>query len=827
MTRKLLFLFVLLFGGLGMASSALGQKAVAKVTQAESLKDIEDPQLLLEEGKRLFKAGDKELAKKSFEASIARDEVNHYVNFAGSPYGDAVLLELMGDLKASRAIWRTRIQEDVVTTWRMIKTHSVDPKKNVLLTEAKKRLEDAITAVKAGETPHIYTTKKGKKRNLKAITQDEALAAFEAGEKLRYVYLEDLDLTGKTFTKPIQCSRCVFGTIRGYGSNFAEAVKLARVTVMGDVHFGKKWQGEVNKSSFDAPAHIERLYLDSALIFGNLNMDSVVVQGRVANLPLMSVEGNLDFRNTQIKGVAEFRFARIEGSFNAKGAQFEGSNYFGHVHMGSADFSRVVVKGAPLYFNGASFAGDVVFSRGELVRGATFEGATFGGTAVFQQCRVYDRLNMSRVHFASDLTFAQMQLINFDFFGTTVEGRANFNDSIFAGNVNFALDGLTRRLHLKNVDPLHKLYKQYQGDDDAEQDLTSHSYYGVRHVDDLTAKMLGDVSFANTIFEKFVNFEGVRFGSAGKGAQLANFYNTQLYGEAHFERTTFHARADFRTIFGNEVSFNGANFYSDFLLDDANVPGRLTLSGTDLHGDAKISFYGARIAAFGATFRQLIDAEGAHRLYYESCALDPEYSEAELSDPRLLDATWDPVKEVELTDLAIRSQRARSLCMERTVTEFVALKDSFSKRGMSQETDWAYWHLRHYKNRKGLLEAEGSLETAGWWFEWLLFEKGFGWGVRLTNLLGTGFVIVLLFVFLMRIFCGNMLVDWDNETIPYKDLPAYAMFIVSFHSFLGRARDWKSKSSPAAWKLLYTIEIIFGIILITFFIGAYTRMVLR
>jgi hypothetical protein len=38
------------------------------------------------------------------------------------------------------------------------------------------------------------------------------------------------------------------------------------------------------------------------------------------------------------------------------------------------------------------------------------------------------------------------------------------------------------------------------------------------------------VSFANTIFEKFVNFEGVHFGAAGRQGQLANFYNTQFYG---------------------------------------------------------------------------------------------------------------------------------------------------------------------------------------------------------------------------------------------------------------------------------------------------------
>jgi len=55
----------------------------------------------------------------------------------------------------------------------------------------------------------------------------------------------------------------------------------------------------------------------------------------------------------------------------------------------------------------------------------------------------------------------------------------------------------------------------------------------------------------------------------------------------------------------------------------------------------------------------------------------------------------------------------------------------------------------------------------------------------------------------------------------------HALAVVSIHSFLGKARDWRSKSSNRAWKFLYTAEMIIGIIVITFFIGAYARMVLR
>lgn len=807
--------------------AAWSEPAQLLIQGAGDLEAYEDPQTLLAQGKLLLEAGQTELARATFDAAIKVDELNHYAAYHGSPYGDAVLLELMGELEASRALWREQLKVDLVTTLHRLRALSRDPRVEELVAEGEQRARALVEQVKKGEEPQIYTTRKGAPRHLKAMSQEEALEALGRGEALRYVYIESLDLTGKTFTREVACTRCVFGEVRGYNSEYQEALLLSRALVMGDLHLGKKWKGEVNKSASEAASKARLINLDSSVVLGSLNLDSVQVSGRLMGLPLALVKGHLDMRNISVQGVTELRYVWVGGELNAKGALLQGSNYFGHARFGDVEFSRAVVKQSPLYFNSAEITGEARFERCELLRGATFEGASFGKAASLRQSRVYDRLNFSRATFEGPLSLAQVQATNLDFLGTRVRGQGDFADAIFTGNVRFALDGLTRRLNRENVNPLHKLYKQYQGDDDAEQDLTSRSYYGVTRVDDLTAKLDGDVSFANTIFEKFVNFEGVRFGDAARPEQIANFYNTQFYGEAHFERTTFYALADFRTIFGNEVSFNHANFHGDFVLDDANVPGRLTLSGADLLGDAQISFYGARVASFGATFRQLRRADGEHRLFYERCALAPEYGAELLDDPRLLAASWDPVQEREVTDPAERRRRARDLCGERAIAEFVGLKDSFSKRGMSQETDWAYWHLRHYKNRLGRIQADTFLAQVPWWIEWLVFEKAFGWGVRLPNLLGTGLVVVLFFVLLLRVFCGEMLVDWDNETIPYKDLPPYAMFIVSFHSFLGRARDWKSKSSPAAWKLLYTIEIIFGIILITFFIGAYTRMVLR
>ncbi len=802
------------------------QRVVDMVKTAEDIENIEDPLILDEAGRHYLKAGDEALAQKLFETVVTRDEINLYTNFAGTPFGEAIIMEKMGQLEKSRAKWREMIELNVLDTYFFMRHYSTDNQKEMLLTEAVEHIKKVVADSKAGKDPRIYTTRKGAKRALKTITMEEAMASFEKGERLRYVYIDELDLTGKTFDKRVGCVRCVAGSIKGWDASFNEQFDFVGI-VLGDVHLGKKWKGEVNKSASLPGSTFNRLYLNKMLILGNLNLDSVKVTGRVANLPLTIIEGDVNMRNAEFKGVAEFRFTHVTGALDAKGAEFFSSSYFGHTHFGGINFARVVAHENPVYFNSATFAGPANFEKCEFYRGATFEAAHFDEDVTLRQSRIRARLNFSRAIFRKNLTFSQIELTDLDFLGSVIEGEANFGDSVFSGSVRFALDGLTRRLHLQDANPLHKLYKQYQGDDDADKDLTFKGQYGVVHVDDLTAKLRGNVSFANTIFQKFVNFEGVQFGSAGKN-QLASFFNTQFYGEAHFERTVFNATADFRTIFGNEVAFNQASFRDTWMLDDANVPGRLSMSGARLEGEATISFYGARIASFGITFAQLIDdAKKRHRLFHERCVLtEGKLSDTLLADPRLVDASWDAINEREITDPAEVLDRARRMCIDRAIGEFVMMKDSFSKRGMGDENDWAYWHLRHYKNSRTIAFGGASGKVIGA-LTWVIFEKGFGWGVRLSNLLGTGLVVVLVFVLLLRLFCADMLVDWDNETIKFRDLPLYAMFMVSFHSFLGRARDWKSKVSPGTFKVLYTTEMIIGIILITFFIGAYTRMVLR
>lgn len=803
------------------------------VRSEEDIAAVEDPMLLDEAGRHWLKEGKADLARKCFVASVKKHELNLYKGHAGKPWGDALVHERMGELDEAEAKWRKGFEVDVLHAYQELAHFSEHPKRKDLLEAANAHLDDVVTRAKAGEKAVIYVTSKGKPRYLKVYTFEEALEQFLLGERLRYAYIDKIDLSKKQWLKRVGCTRCVVEELIAYDADFDEQLDFSGF-IRKNFHVGKKWKGKKNKSAFEPASRFNRLIIGNTVFLGNADFDSIKVTGRVLNAPMTTFMGEANFRTIHVNRTAEFRFAHFENPVSFKSAHFDGSAYFAYGKFNGLDMSRAVITKRPVHFASAIFHDDLLVEESQFRHGATFENATFEGNVTFRRNRFDAVLNMSRIVNKGNLTFRRNEAKDLLMYGGIIEGDAQFDSNVFLGRSRFALDELTRRQHLDGVDPLHKLYKLYQGDDDAEEDLTKQSQYGVKSVNDLATRFKGNVSFANTYFKQFAGFERVVFGSEGS-EQLTNFYNAQFGGEAHFERARFYGIADFRTVGGAELSFNQARFHNHWMLDDANVPGRVSTTETDLMGDATVSIAGADIRSFGITYRQLLKDENKiwrvseHRMFYEKClhALRKgEDIKPFLDDLRLLDAKWDADGERKLTDENEILERAEDLCIGRTIDEYTRLRDSFSGRSMSDESDWAYWELKHYQNYSRKVQG-------GFWgfiigfLEQMIFEKAFGWGVLLSNLLFTAAVVIFIFAVLMRLLCGEMEVEWDGEPTLYAELSPFALLVISMHSFLGGFGNAEHlvTNSTSTYKWLFTAEIMVGIIVITFFIGAYTRLV--
>ena len=466
-----------------------------------------------------------------------------------------------------------------------------------------------------------------------------------------------------------------------------------------------------------------------------------------------------------------------------------------------------------VYFDSARFEAPVHFDACEFRRRATFENSTFDDSISFSSSRVQGRLNMSRTVVHGTLSMKEVAFGGMDFIGAELLGDASFVDARVDGKVRFSLDDVTRARYLHDASPLLSMYRDYQGDDDAEDPLARRAAYGVEHVDDLIARIDGNISFANSVFGGFVIFERVSFGKPG-GGTTADFYNTQFGGETHFERTHWHSTADFSTIYAEELALNEATFYDTLVLDDANVPGRVILTDARFADDASLSFYGAEIGTFQVDRRQVVnEGTGQHRLWYEQCAL----------------GTAGVAENLRYRRQAVSGSTAeddfRGACYDRAIDEFVSLKQSFGDRAMTGDEDWAYWWIKHHETFAGI-DAGDPWAYAALPVRYVLFELAFGWGVRLGNLAVTALIVCLVFTVIYKRFCPDTVMSYDGENMPLREIPWAGVFYISLQSLGSFNTGWDFGDADMRFRYLNTAHTYTGVIILTFFVGAYTRMIL-
>ena len=788
---------------------ALGALLLAAPAQADPPPG-EDARHLGWLGDRALAAGDVATARARYEAMLDAQEITRYLPYR--PYlGQALILERLGDWDGAAALYRRGITDDPLRAVQVLRILSRHPRREALVQEAYGHVRGVVERALAGEDAVIYVTSKGADRYLRPVSLEEVLEDARAGRSTRYCYLESLDLSEVRGELPevIQLTRCVVGSItipdRDVGRLYITGF------ILGDVDLGKTWAGASHRSATIAASRFDEILFRDAIFLGQANFSGIVVRGRRAYFPMAVFERGADFRGAEIWGSAEFRFASFGADANFKNLRMHGTAYFGGTRFREDVVFSHVSSQQDLYFNSATFDGSARFDRCEWDQSATFEDSRFRGPATFSNTQLRKRLNLSRTVFEDSLLVDSIEAEALDMFGAWLMGEASFVDSAISGRARFSLDAVSRAQGLEDLDRLLPLYRDYQGDEDAEEVLSERSSYGVMSVDDLITRIDRGVSFANTVFGGIAVFERVHFGREGAPG-VASFFNTQFLGETHFEDTTWDAAADFSTVFGEEIAFNRARFRGALILDDAYIKGRLSLTDAVFEGEATWSWYGAEIASFQVYPEQVSRSSGpGHRLFYERCAL----GEADPEDLRIR----------RLSGAGLGGEALRRTCYDYVVDELVGLKEHYADEAMTTDEDDAYWWERHHGTMASLRfgTAEERLLALA---QLLLFELCFGWGVRLGNLAVCTLVVTAAFAVLYRLLCPDTVLIYDGEDIPIREVSYVGLFFVSLQSMLAINTGWDFGDDDHRFRYLNTLQTLIGVIILTLFVGAYTRMIL-
>jgi uncharacterized protein YjbI with pentapeptide repeats len=816
-------LLLLLLSVATLASPAVPSthRSVA-IQSLDDAAEIDDPRALLRAAAHHLEAGDAELAEALFGLAVDREEISKYIGASmRRPYfRRALVAERMGRHDEAAAAWREGWGDDPHMTVLLLRMRSQHPERNALVNEGLAHIRSLVEQAAAGEPAVIYKTSKGADRQLKVMSADEALAQIRSGDgHFRYTWIQGhLDLAGvpsEQLPKNLTFNRTVLDGLT-IPDKDVHSFRMKAI-VLGDLKLGKTWTGTPGESSAIPASRFDSLMIQETMVLGRAVFQDVEIRDRIAYFPLSSFEGETeaDFRGLQADGMADFRFSVFRHGANFKDAHFTDAVYFGHTRYLEDVTFRGMYSEQDVYFNSARFEGAAAFDRCEWARAITFENATFDGPVTFNSSESDGRINMSRTVFADTLEMKEMSVGGMDFIGAWLQGPARFIDVQFLGKVRFSLDDITRSSHLADPVGLLSLYRDYQGDKDAMEPLTTRSSYGVEHVDDLIARIDSDISFANSVFRGFCIFERVRFGRPdAEDTTVAEFYNTQFRGEAHFERTHWHSVADFETIFASELSFNEATFHHSLVLDDANVSQRATLTDAAFMEAATLSFYAAEIASFQIDRSHIEKESGEHRLFYEQCAQG---------------AALDPA-DIRLVRLnrhgTLSTEELSEVCHDRGIDEWVLLKGSFGDRAMTTDEDWAYWHIKHTEMMKDIRHASWPARVGAAAITWPLFELSFGWGVRLGNLAITSLLVTIVFAWLYRVFCPDTVVAYRGDDVPMRDIPWHGLIYISLQSLGAFNTGWDFGEDDWKFQYLNTIETFIGIIVLTFFVGAYTRMIL-
>ncbi len=801
-------LLLSLFGWLAAVAPA------AEPVPSVDFAKIEDPRRLNAIGRKALASNDFDRARAAFTARLDRLEFATYVPLRDQ-LREALIAESMDELGKAERLYREAIDIDPLRVVLVLRIVSQHPQREQLTAEILDVIrERGEAAANGAKDARIYTTTKGAPRYLEAMTTDEVVARARRGEVTQYCYVKELDFTKvRDLPDDILLNRCVIGEVRGSGVAFGKLV-LIRSFVLGDAIFGKVFTGERHQSKSLSPATFEDVTFRETVFMGDAVFAAVESGPKRAYFPLVVFEGTADFKGAEFDGVTDFRFASFGKGANFRLMRMTQKVYFGGARYRANTIFSSVYSERQAYFNESEFEGSVDFDDCEFSQGVTFESSRFRGKASFGTTRVVDTLNLSRAVFEDDVNVKELHAGALDALGTHFAADAWFMDATIDGRSRFSLDEVTRHAVRESLDELLQIYRDYQGDEDAEEPITTQSSYGVTSLDDLSARIDRNIHFANTRFGGYTVFEAVRFGTPGEDT-VASFFNAQFLGETHFENTKWTGKADFTTIFGREVAFNNAFFEKSLVLDDANIAGRVALTDATFADSADLSFYGAEIASFEIDPGQIESAAGSphpHRLFYEACA---QGDIADSSDPRIARMRYDGIPEDQF----------RQACHDFVVDEFVTLKQSFGERAMTSAEDDAYWYTRHYealaRYRFGNLQQRAFAVV-----ELVLFEAAFGWGVQLANLGLASAVVTVLFALLYRLLCPNTILVYDGQNIPIREVSFVGLCFVSLQSLIAINTGWDFGDDDHTFRYLNTIETLVGFIVLTFFVGAYTRMIL-
>ena len=519
---------------------------------------------------------------------------------------------------------------------------------------------------------------------------------------------------------------------------------------------------------------------------------------------------------------------------------------------GNITLNTLFIK-SDLYFTQAVFHSNVDISDVTVNKNAYFYNAKFLSDVFYRDLKIENTAYYMEVEHNKVVLFDMCNINNSFFIGTTFKEDVEFENVIFSGYCFFAFDeGF--------------ISKALERGGEIDQYL-SYTKFNKR------------VDFTNSSFKGTAIFDRCLFNN------VATFYNTQFYAETHFDFAIFKNIANFTTCFcDTEITFNNAIFENALILDDSIINYRANFINSEfVDGKSSISFDNAVIGFFNIKRHQIEEEDKKmelnkwdfmivpfifkflryvlgfakrSKIYHEGILLGHRKINKHIFKRRIAKKEFNSdveeimsSKEIESPLKQLLEQKRRRIkkenCSDKTdfkkdkiylcknlIDNYLILKNSYRRRGLHADEDWAYYNLMKYKSRLEIFENNKrngffKLNNIYTLFKILIFEKIFGWGVKVSHIFLSSIFVILLMTFTFPFLHG----EWKNslfvETKLSSDMGIFHSFWFSIQNFIGFFMGSYAPKSSGDLLIASSIETFVGSILLLFMIFLYIRKLMR
>ena len=543
-----------------------------------------------------------------------------------------------------------------------------------------------------------------------------------------------------------------------------------------------------------------------------------------ANFEECVFSGPTDFLHATFEKNARFKKAQFNDEATFMDAAFEWFPSFEYAKFNKETNFSSVAFGEEVIFRNSEFSGLSDFTSAKF-GSAEFQDCKFNDSTIFQQARFESWADFSRAIFDGEFDLAHATFSNgADFSEVWFNHIARFERTIFSEDCYFVeaifgkLADFDTITFLKGADFRKCIFKdraEFRNATITEGTFVQIEcdrpilFSGARasKINFQNALMKNAFIFSNTTVQESANFGATVF-------EKTAMFDGATLTQALFNQTKFNGRCSFKeTLFHNESKFEKAEFNGDTDFYKSIFNGKVNFDETKFRHVVffrNVQFKQEEVCFKSVTFQERADFTGA--VIEKSICLQDLIAENVIIN-------WSQIDGKLVTHQLDKFEDARKV--------YGLLKNLFEKQNKYEDMDKAYRMFKRMERKTQDQDTKNPFKLFKKFLNFLILDKGSGYGTRPLNIAVMTILIILLFGGFYYFASSQIIVGGSPLSLSNPlDRLGFCIYFSSV-SFVTLGAENLYPNYYSWLKYVVTFQAFTGFFMMTLFVVTVTRKVIR